>query len=80
MKNWKVNILTVKLFSVAANDLVFSGGNRLLVSVHAVHYLVNGWHNLTDLREALLQNFNFTSIMLYYYLYLDLIHLNNSSK
>lgn len=28
MKNWKVNILTVKLFSVAAKDLVFSGGEE----------------------------------------------------
>lgn len=28
VKNWKVNILTVKLFSVAANDLVSSGKDR----------------------------------------------------
>lgn len=28
MKNWKVNILTVKLFSVAAKDLVFSGAQE----------------------------------------------------
>lgn len=54
MKNWKVNILTVKLFSVAANDLVFSGEDRLHVSVRAVPYSVSGWHNLTHLKGALL--------------------------
>lgn len=66
MKNWKVNILTVKLFSVAANDLGFSCGDRLHVSFHAVCYVqfiyvINGRHNPTHLR--LQQNFNMTLVL-----------------
>lgn len=51
MKNWKVNILTVKLFSVAANDLVFSSEDNQFSTGQSI----NGWPNFTHLKQLHIQ-------------------------